>query len=53
MGNENLIEIIKVQNELIWLLCNESRLTKMKPKEEGRRLESLIEKLRDFNKQVK
>lgn len=53
MENEKVIEIIKVQNELIRLLCTECELPKMKTQEESQRIQSLINTLRDFNEQVK
>ena len=50
MENEKLIEIIKVQNELIRLLANECGLVKMKTPEERQRIQSLLEQLRNFDK---
>ncbi len=52
MNNEKLIEIIKAQNDLIVLLCQECDLTKRKVEEEKQRINYLLSVLRKFNKEV-
>ncbi len=52
MENEKLIEIIKIQNELIRLLSLECKLTVAKTQEERQRIQSMLAYLRDFNEQI-
>lgn len=52
MNEEKLIETIRAQNDLIILLCQETQLTKAKTEETRQRIVYLMNKLRDFNKDI-
>lgn len=53
MENEQLIEILKAQNELILLLSTECRLKDFKNQEKREKITSLLSILIKFNKEFK